>query len=226
MPAWTQFYQQGQVYEMPDPKALAILGYKEELMYNGFGLGLYMTPSFGLTMHNQTKKFQAERGLEADGVIGPKTARALFYKRCARLHSEYDIPDQLLMKKTQGESSWDIAAYNQNKRADGSVISTDHGLNMLNDVAQKIGQPGFPSLIDVYTPAWSLKWAADKLFNDHNYCFGDWDGGLATYNVGLYYAKKWVSAGKPASGLFTSAQKDYAIMCTRYVGYIKSQRLA
>lgn len=225
MPAWLDYYRQGQEFDEDDRRGYAIVGYKRELAYNGYGAGLIYTPSFGLTMHNRTIEFQAAEGLETDGVIGPRTARALFKRRCARLHSQYEIPDQLLMKKTQGESNWDIAAYNHNKRADGTVISTDHGLNQMNDVSNRLGQEGYPLVKDAYMPAFSLNWAANKMKNDYQYSGNDWDGALATYNVGLYYAKKWVAAGKPPSGLYTSSQKDYAIMCTRYVGYVRSQNL-
>jgi hypothetical protein len=225
MPAWTNYYEEGNVFEEDSREGMAVVGYKRELAYNGYGAGLLYTPSFGLTMTNQVKKFQQANGLTADGVIGPKTARALFKKRIGRLHSEFDVPDQLLAKKTQGESSWDIAAYNENKRADGSLISTDHGLNMINDVAQRLGQEGYPTVEDAYNPAFSLGWAVRKLAKDYEYSGNDWDGALATYNVGLYYAKKWVAAGKPASGLFTTGGKDYAEMCTRYVGYIRRQTL-
>ena len=221
MPAWygDGYYKYGQKYAATDPRGYALVGIKVELAYNGMAKGLVLDiPYFGDAMRNRVKEFQASVGLIADGVVGPRTMRRLFLKRIVDIEAAEKLPALLLQKKTQGESNWDIAAYNNNIK-DGVLLSTDRGLNQINNKMQTAVNDE-----EAYTPTFSLPWAANHL-SENIVMVGSVKGGLAAYNIGVFYAKKWHNAGFPASGMLTEKGFDYAAAATRYVNYIMGQEL-
>ncbi len=211
MGAWTSYYKYPDWYTEGTPQGFAILAFKKQLISLGFGKNINPDSlQFGNFVRDRVKEFQTANGLEVDGVIGPKTSKALWKPLVLKAEEASNIPDNLVCKKTGLESGWDPAAV-------GVVDLRDRGLNQINSGAH-------PEVSDeqAFSPFFSLAWAAGYLA-DHYSVTKDWDAALAAYNVGLFYAKRWLQAGKPAEGVFTSSGKDIAIVCTRYVRLVRSQ---
>lgn len=185
---------------------------KKELVFNGFSVTGFDPDSslIGLQADQTIRLFQSSIHIEADGVAGPITCRKLFDKRCLVVETKYSIPNRYITRQSQLESGWDPAAR-------GVIDPRDRGLMQINSYAH-------PDVSDEQAddPSFSLDWAARgerAVFN----AYGDWDCALASYNVGTYYAYKWLIAGKPATGLYNDVGKDMAQICTNYVKLIKSQ---
>jgi len=213
--AWSSYYQYGDSATANTPRWYGIIAFKNELIYNGFGKAIVNTlGSFGDAMRNRVVEFQKANGLEADGVIGPSTARRLFKKRITAIETARNIPNQYLNRQTSLESLYDPGAV-------GFIDQRDRGLNQINSGAH-------PDVSDAeaFNPEFSLDWSADFLLGNRIRVGGDWEGAVVAHNIGWYYAKKWVDAGKPASGLVTSTGKDYAVIATNYLNFVKKQNVS
>lgn len=209
--AWSSFYRYGDTAPVGTARAYGIIAIKKELLFNGSTRAIVPElPAFGDAVRNAVKDFQRLNGQVADGVVGPKTAKALFRARVYQIELELGVPDHLEMKKISLESAFDPGAT-------GSIDPNDRGLCQIN-------APSHPDISDeeAFTPSFAIPWAAAYLMDGIN-ALGDDDAGLAAYNVGRFYARKWLENGKPASGLFTVGGKDYAVMCTKYVNLVRSQ---
>lgn len=209
--AWAAYYQFGDTAPLGTPRAYGIIALKKELLYLGSTRAIVPTmPSFGDAVRNAVKDFQRSHGLTADGVVGPRTARAMFRTRIFQAELDRSVPDHLSFKQIDLESGFDPGAT-------GSVDPKDRGLCQINFTAH-------PDITDdkAFDPSFAVPWAADYLM-DAIEALHDVDAGLAAYNVGRFYAKKWLDAGKPASGLMTVGGKDYAAICTNYVKLVKSR---
>lgn len=209
--AWTQWYRYKDRAEPNTPKAYALVALKRELKYRGFGKGLDTESLFfGAAARNNTKLFQESVGLKADGVIGPTTARRLFKKRVWDSSHKEDVPPLMLCKQLNLESGYDPAAV-------GYVDPRDRGLAQINSYWH-------PEITDdkAFDPAFSIPWAANYL-SENIKALKDVDAGLAAHNVGRFYARQWLEAGKPAQGLYTVEGKDYAAIITKYLSLLKSR---
>lgn len=210
MAAWTHIYKHGLSALADSPTGYGIIAIKNELTHLGLqGKIVRTTPSYGDAVREQVKIFQKKEGLSVDGEVGPETARALFRTRANQLEKYYSIPVNLLNQQKTLESNNDPAAI-------GQVDPDDKGL-------MQIHLPFFPNVTEkqAFTPAFSMDWAAKKLVSDHKSA-QDWDGALAAYNIGLYYAIQWVKAGKPKSGgpIVGSNGVDLYTTASNYVTYV------
>lgn len=211
MSAWSVYYSYGFRPDFGSPHAYGLLALKRELAYNGCGQGLVLDiPVFGDAMRARTREWQERMTIHADGVIGPGTARSLFRKRVHDGELQYRIPYQYICKQISLESAWDPGAT-------GSVDPRDRGLVQINAGAH-------PEVSDAeaFDPAFAIPWSA-KVLRGHYDELRDWDAALAAHNIGLYYARKWLAAGKPASGVLTATGKDMAVIATKYVALITSR---
>ena len=209
--AWTSWYRYKDRAEPNTPKAYALQALKRELKYRGFGEGLDTESLFfGAAAKANTIKFQESVGLKADGVIGPTTARRLFKKRIWDAGHKENIPPLMLCRQLNLESGFDPAAV-------GYVDPRDRGLAQINSYWH-------PEITDVkaFDPSFSIPWAANYL-SENLKALGDVDAALAAHNVGRFYARKWLEAGKPTSGLYTVEGKDVATIITKYLSLLKSR---
>ena len=215
MGAWGTYYSYGQIEQAGTPKAYGLMALKVELKHLGYASDVQLNYQFGKAMDAAVKKFQADKGLIADGVVGPHTTRELFRSRIYEQEAAYDIPNHLTYRQTSLESAFDPGAF-----ADHAENGVDRGLNQINSKAH-------PEVSNdqAYAPSFSIEWAASYL-KSLIINVGDVDAGLAAYNIGTFYAKKWKAAGEPASGLFyPNSTTDYAKIATQYVSLIKNQSL-
>jgi len=186
--------------------------FKRELIYNGFGDGIVLgNGTFGNITRDQTKKFQQSKSLTADGEIGQTTARYLFAKRCHEINTARNIPGGLTGRLGSLESANDPVAQ-------GFSDPNDEGWGQIN----AIFHPDI-TLEQKWDPAFAINWVADQLVAATNHCAGDWDGGVAAYNVGWTYAQDWVADGKPASGKVVNGI-DWYSRATEYVNLVKKAK--
>lgn len=183
---WAWMYEPGMLVDSPRKRA-GVFAMKQELIYNGFSKSIVVDlPAWGDAVTARTKEFQTAEGLQADGVIGRTTARHLFQHRAAAAEASVGIPDSLTCKQKSWESQNDPVCLG---------ISQDEGI-------AQISPPNHPeiSTAQMWDPAFAIPWMARSIKGSYIYVGGDWDGALAAYNVGASLAKKWVVAGKPATG--------------------------
>ena len=209
--AWTLTYKYKDRAEPNTPRAYGLVALKRELKYRGYGDGLNTESLFfGAAARERTKDFQQDLGMKIDGEIGPRTARRLFKKRVWDSAHKSDIPALMLCKQLNLESGYDPAAV-------GYVDPRDRGLAQINAYWH-------PEISDeeAFDPAFSIPWAANYLGENFK-ALGDMDAAVAAHNVGRYYARQWLAANKPVSGLYTVEGKDYAAIITRYLQLVKSR---
>lgn len=211
--AWSQgYYREG----MPVPNsrvAAGIHAFKQAVIDNGYGDKINLSAQkFGSAMDKATRRFQTVEGITADGAIGPTTARHLFrhYSFSVEAAGTIEIPDHLLQRLGGQESGHDPVAQ-------GYVDPDDEGWAQING-------PAHPNitLTQRWSPSFAIPWAASYLKTFYVDEAADWDGALASYNIGSYYAKKWVAAGKPATGPVVNGIDFYA-RATHYVASVKAQ---
>jgi hypothetical protein len=212
---WNWFYQPGMA--VPNSRVAAgIVAMKQELVFRGFAQGIVVNlPAWGAAVTNRTKDFQTNEGIQADGVIGRVTARHLFRQRAQQAEATNGIPDNLLCKLKSWESQCDPVCLG---------ISGDEGIAQINP-------PSHPEITvaQMWDPSFALPWAGASLRGSHIY-IGDWDGAVASYNVGGWLAKQWVQAGKPATGgaqigTLPDGSPLYAWdRCTSYVANVRASQ--
>lgn len=199
--------------DVPDHRAeRGIFAFKQELIYRGFSGGIKLElPIFGNSVRDRTKDFQRVSGLVQDGEIGPKTARYLLWARTNRVQIQFSIPNRRLARLLKLESGYDPVA-------EGVVDPEDEGL-------AQIHRPFFPeiTLEEAWDPSFAISWAGAKLAAGFIYCDDDWDGAVAAYNVGSFYAREWVRAGKPESGGPLIGGQDVYARAHRYVELVDRQ---
>lgn len=207
MAAWSTYYKWTQplTWGHDDSYGYACMSIKKELVYNGFTEGVDPSKQvIGLQASNAIKEFQKLKGLTADGVVGPNTARVLFKKRALAVENKYDIPNNWVCKLKTLESANDPGAV-------GSVDPDDHGLVQIN----LRFHPDF-SLQEAIDAELSLNYAGQTL-HDRYISIGDWEGAVVSWNTGAYWATRWVRDGKPATG------NDYYVRATNYITNVKKQ---
>lgn len=185
--AWTFYYRYGWKPSSPRQSA-GLRAIKVALIANGYGKGIDVEMQvFGGAATNRTKEFQHAHGLTADGVIGPKTARALFRLYYDSAEQDTGIPDHLLAKTGYGESSSDPIA-------EGVTDAEDEGILQFH-------LPYWPGVTEeqAWDPSYEITHGAEKLASLRRIT-GSWKGAVAAWNIGATYARFWVIAGYPPAG--------------------------
>lgn len=212
--AWHYGYYREGMQAADERSAAGIKAFKQALVDNGYGDGINVAlPRFGMAADTQTRKFQANHGLAVDGVIGPNTARALFrYYAYAEEHAgTVQIPNHLALKIGGHESGHDPVAQ-------GYADPQDEGWAQLH-------LPYFTGL--TIEQAWTPSIAVHKLCSHLKKFYvnveADWDGSVASWNVGDGTAQSWVMAGKPADDPSAEGGIDWYARATAYVAAVKTQ---
>lgn len=184
---------------------------KKALVDSGHGTGINLTVNlFGDAAASRAADFQKAHGLEADGVVGPTTARYLWRTYVSPAELTFQIPDHWLGKLATLES-------NNDPVAQGSVDLDDHGLVQINARFH----PEL-SLSEAWAPAFIVPWAANYL-QRARVSLGFWTAAIASWNVGLTYARAWAVAGFPKTGGPTLGTEDVFARATRYVELVSQQ---
>lgn len=213
--AWTFFYKFGWK-PTGDRQTAGLLAMKRGLIDNGFGRGIDLEQLiFGNAATNRTKEFQTYHALGADGIIGPRTARRLFFSYFELVEANLGIPDHFLAKIACGES-------NDDPIAEGIIDPDDEGILQFH-------LPFWPgvTLEQAWDPREAARLAGKKL-GELRLVTRSWKGAVAAWNIGATYAKQWVAAGYPASGgpiMGTDADGnkiDSFVRATNYWTYVEA----
>jgi putative peptidoglycan binding protein/transglycosylase-like protein with SLT domain len=212
--AWSfGFYHKGMIISN-ERVAAGVIAFKHALIDNGYGVGINLAvTTFGESMRKQTVAFQKAKGIGADGVIGPTTARYLFrlYSYQAENSGTVLIPDHLLQRLGAQESGHDPVAQ-------GYFDFHDEGWAQINLISHpQVTQS------QAWKPSFAIQWAGNYIKSFYVNTNADWDGAIASYNIGVYYANKWVEAGKPTNGGPIVSGFDMWLRATNYVHGVKSR---
>lgn len=132
---------------------------------------------------------QKKAGVEADGIAGRTTMKALLTPVIENTARTYRVPVEILGGLLVNESALDLAAV--------GVNGQDHGIAQIN-----MGAHGdVVTLEQVMDPRFAAEWSAKELAETYNRWNGRttasaWDIAIANHNSPLL-AKKWALAGTP-----------------------------
>jgi len=212
--AWSfGYYRQGMA--VPNDRVRAgILAFKKALIANGHADGIDLASGhFGHSMTKQTKAFQRAAGITADGIIGMDTAMHLFrvYTFALEQGGMIEIPNHLLQKQGRQESGHDPVAQ-------GFSDPGDEGWAQRHRSSWTADQ-----LAVAWDPEDAAQRLATALKTFYVNTAADWDGAVASWNVGPQTAANWVAAGKPAAGGPIIDGQDFWTRATHYVLGVKAQ---
>jgi hypothetical protein len=210
--AWSFGYYHRGMTVPNDRVAAGIHAFKQALIDSGYGRGIDLSvKGFGKAVERETKSFQSSRHLEVDGVIGMMTARYLFHHYTYASEKKHSIPYRWVTRLGNQESANDPVAQ-------GYFDSGDEGWGQIHLAAH-------PSvtLAQAWTPSFAIEYTGAGLAAFYANQIADWEGAVASWNCGSYYAKLWVQAGKPAYGGPILSGQDMWTRATHYVSGVKSQ---
>lgn len=209
--SWPFFYGP-EVEAMKDPRgrvAFGLYAFKKELIFNGLAVGLdARLPTFCVSTSRYVIEFQKANDLEPDGLIGPKTAQILFSMRTRHLEHRFGIYDGLLSKLKTARSGNDPVA--EGPAGEEGIM----GLNVPFEPETR--------LEDAWDPAWALEVGASRLLAAIRFC-EDEAGGIASWEIGRWYAREWVKAGKPPSGGPEIGKQDAYLRAFSYVQLVNDR---
>jgi hypothetical protein len=167
---------------------LAVKAIQTELRSLGF-TGTRVDGVFDASTDKAVKDFQTKEGLVVDGIVGPKTATALFSKRIAKAQIDNLIPNDYLLGLVALESGFDPGAVGSNGFDSGLV---QINLDPVNGHGKEITQA------QAFDPAFAVKYTAGRMVEAfYNYAnqLDDlaWKLAVAQHNSPLN-AKRWLDA--------------------------------
>lgn len=140
---------------------------------------------YGSRTRTAVRAFQLAVGLQADGIVGPKTARALFRPFVEDAERKLSIPDHLLHGQVALESAYDPGA-------EGRVDDRDRGLCQINS-------RWFPEMTDELCygrPRVVINWSGSRLRSAYDGLgVPSWDPAIAHHN-NPGWAQDWAETGK------------------------------
>lgn len=186
--AWTEpkAYRMATPTQGKDPGRVnfAIQALQRALVIHDFEVGS-TDGVFGPRTRTAVRAFQVDRDLQADGIVGPTTARALFRPFVEDAERKLSIPDHLLHGQVALESNYDPGAQ-------GKVDDRDRGLCQINS-------RWFPEMTDekVYgRPRVVINWSGSRLRSAYDGLgVESWDPAIAHHN-NPEMAQQWAHDGE------------------------------
>jgi soluble lytic murein transglycosylase-like protein len=210
---WAWSYSEGMLVT-PGRIAAGVRAMKRALVDNGVGDKVEVdVPAWGPHADAATRAFQTRERLQVDGVINRVTARHLFRVYDRATEERYGIPDRLVGRQSHAESDNDPVARSS---------TGDEGRGQINP-------PSHPqiTLAEMWTPSFASGFTGSYLRGSYIYVGSDWDGAIASYNVGGALARRWVTAGKPSSGgpeiVVGGTNVDAWAHCVEYVAGVREK---
>lgn len=151
-------------------------------------LGVTEDGLFGDDTATALKAWQAAHSLEADGIFGPSSAKAMFTPVASSIAasiSTNSVVSRLTLAHVGFESGWDPGAV-------GYVEPRDLGLGQINGPAHADLTPQFR-----LTPRYALGFVANFVYDNLEAMLWNERDAIAAYNLGVGGARSWVRAGRP-----------------------------
>jgi hypothetical protein len=155
---------------------------------------LIMNGRYGPAVADAVKEFQVSYGLPADGIVGPKTSKALFRPLNEAVGAFSQIGAVIGCGVITNESAWDPGAV-------GKSDYGDHGLCQLNQESQGFN---LTQSFDPYTAMTKMYALLDGKLDT----FGNVDDAIAAYNLGDAGCRLWIKEGRPDMFLPLSLRPD------------------
>ncbi len=207
------FYHPKTSYKDKDYMGYGLRAIKIELAYNGFSDPLMAdNDQYGSNTAKNVKAFQESVGLTPDGVIGPRTMKALSRKRVLAFEEKYSIPEHYLCRQLDLESAF--CPYCLNIADSGQ----DKGIAQIHFEGNDPSKARFPMDNSPVCPGgeWSfafrigvnVKFLAQyqhQKYKHFNELYPDmseddkWKCVLFSYNAPAW-ADEWAEAGLPETG--------------------------
>jgi hypothetical protein len=149
-------------------------------------IDLEITGVFDRATAEAASAFRHGIGQDSWGGIGPYTAKELWLPELQRMCHQRGIDQwQVVCGVIQNESSWDPGAV-------GYVKPVDIGLAQINGEAH-------PDMSEKerLSPTFSINFVISYLSNAMRALDGNLDHALASYNLGITGARRWLAAGAP-----------------------------
>lgn len=174
------------------------------------------TPATGLyeaATKDAVVEWQIRKGLVADGIFGPATARTLIEpiirSEANKIDSEHPILGALGVGFCSWESGFDLGAV-------GGTSPEDLGLFQING-------PSHPSMsVDArLTPILAIRYGLELIESNLAEFEFDVDAGIAAYNLGKAGARQWIAAGRPDVWTRVVDGVEKTVDVRRYINEIK-----
>lgn len=193
----------------------AVKAIQVELRYFGYK-GTRTDGVFDLSTDKDVRSFQNSKGLVADGIVGPNTAKALFGHRIMVEQDNFNIPRDYLFGLIDLESAFDPGAVGANGYDSGLV---QINLDPVNGHGNEITQA------QAFDPAFAVHYTAQRISDAYD-AFATklddliWKLAVAQHNSPLN-AKTWVEAAlRVPPGAVDSTGEDRILSSVKYVGLI------
>lgn len=211
----------GKTIDATDPNQRAVKGAVKA--YQGalnrrLGINLLVDGVLGPVTSKAIFDYQKQAGEYVDGVLGPQTSKSLLYPDLAKVVRNYrtaypnhdEITAVIVCGLISNESAWDAGAV-------GYVDDEDLGLAQING-------PSHPQYTEAQRLDPNLAFAFVFLYLKNSLDYSTIvtiEDAIASYNLGVGGASKWIAAGRPAiwKPTPTSAPRDVA-------GYIERIKTA
>ncbi len=200
----------GKTINEADPNQRAVKGAVkayQSALNRRMNLSLTVDGILGPVTSKAISDFQKSRGEYVDGVIGPKTSKSLLFADLQKVGRQYRlanpgtsvISDEILCGVISSESGWDAGAV-------GYVDDEDLGLAQINGPSHpqwSEAQRLEPNTAFVFV----FNYLKDSLATAKIVTIDD---AIASYNLGVGGAGKWIDAGRPDKWkpTPTSAERD------------------
>jgi peptidoglycan hydrolase-like protein with peptidoglycan-binding domain len=192
----------------------AIIAIKQELVFVGWArpaMNLDLA-FYGEAVENSVKDFQKAKGLVVDGECGQVTLKELFRKRIILIEGRYGFPSGTLGKKIALESGFDPVAVGFSDPADKGIVQVNTRIHGITDG-------------EAFDPAFAIPWAAEYVASQKREIerqVNTLKAARAAYNVGNFYAAKWMMAGFPDSGLVADGI-DWFARADKYIKLVDAR---
>lgn len=176
-------------------------------------IGTPVTGLFDVHTRDAVKEWQTEKGLKADGIFGPATARQLvepvILSQAKVIDPNHEILGQVAVGFCAWESGFDFGAV-------GGATPEDLGLFQING-------PSHPSMsVDQrLTILPSIQYGLGLIRSNLAEFEYDLDAGIAAYNLGKQGAKNWIADGRPDVWVRTVDGVEKTTDVRRYINAIK-----
>jgi hypothetical protein len=151
---------------------------------------------------------QKELGVAQDGLIGPKTMKAMLMPLVRDMAKKYDVRWQILCGKLTYEGAWDPGAV-------GFSDANDLGLSQISIVAHPSVSPE-----QAFDPEFALDFGAKFMRSNLDAFNGNERDAIAAYNLGQGGTRQWISAGRPDTwqGSWMSSPRNVKAYIDRILG--------